>query len=174
MPSQTIVRPRPGEYNPYYGRYIELVPEGDIVRMLGTQLEETVAFLRGIPAERSLHRYAEGKWSIRDVVQHLSDTERIFAYRALRIARGDTTPLPSFDENAYAPVAHADRREWPALIAEFGAVRRATIALLEGLSAEDAGRTGTASQHVISARALAWITAGHERHHVSVIRERYL
>ena len=174
MQTETVARPRQGEYNPYYGRYIELVPDGDIVQLLDAQLGDTLAFLRGIASDRSLHRYAEGKWSIRDVVQHLSDAERIFAYRALRVARGDATPLPSFDENAYAPAANADRRDWRAIVDEFESVRHATTALFAGLTPEMMARTGTASGHVISARALAWITAGHERHHVTILRERYL
>ena len=167
-------RPAAGEFNPYYSKYIDQVPEGDVLETLARQEEETVAFLRGLPAELHGHRYAEGKWSIREVVGHVADAERIFAYRALRIARGDQTPLPSFDENAYADTARYDQRDLGSIVDEWVAVRRATLALFDSMSAEEAKRTGTASESPVSVRALAWIVAGHAFHHEKLLRERYL
>ena len=176
MTTATTVLPRPaaGEYAPYYEKYIALVPDGDLVSLLAEQMGDTLALLESVSAERSLHRYAPDKWSIRDLVQHVADSERIFAYRALRIARGDASPLAGFDENRYAAAARADERDWLALIAELEAVRTATVALFRGLGAEALARRGSANNVEVTARALAWIIAGHERHHVGILRERYL
>lgn len=176
MPTTTrpIARPTVGEYLPYYDRYISLVPEGDVVALLADQIGGTLGLLRSIPAERTLHRYAPGKWSIRDVVQHMADTERVMSYRALTVARGDQTALPGFEENDWARVAGADRREWADIVAELEAVRAATLALFRGLDAEATERRGSANGATVSVRALAFIIAGHERHHLSILRERYL
>lgn len=175
MPTtHAIPRPAVGEYLPYYDRYIERVPQGDVVAILAEQLGDTLALLRSIPAERSLHRYAPGKWSMRDLVQHMADTERVMAYRALTIARGDATPLPGFGEDDWARVAGADRRDWRDLIAELEAVRSATLAFLRGLDDDATSRRGSANGAAVTVRALAFIIAGHERHHVSILRERYL
>lgn len=170
----TIVRPAAGEYAPYYGRYIEQVPDGDLLRTLAEQGRETVALLRSIPEERGAHRYAPEKWSIKDVVLHLADAERVFGYRAMHFARRDPTPLPSFDENEWARQAGADRRSLADLVTEFELVRAATIALLRGFDDDQIGQRGTASGKEVTARALAWIIAGHERHHLTILRERYL
>ena len=172
--TRTIPRPIAGEYLPYYDRYIERVPEGDVVAILAGQLGDTLALLRSIPAERSLHRYAADKWSMRDLVQHMADTERVMSYRALTIARGDTTALPGFEEADWARVAAADHREWPDLIAELEAVRAATLTLLRGLADDATARRGTANGATVTVSALAFIIAGHERHHVAILRERYL
>jgi uncharacterized damage-inducible protein DinB len=169
-----ITRPEPGEYAAYYAGYISQVPDGDVVGLLRTQIRNTLEFLAGIPEGRAGHRYAPGKWSIREVVGHMCDVERIMAYRALRIARGDRTPLPGFDENAYVPAANFDARTLDSLAGEFTAVRRATVAFLETLDADAALRRGTANNLDLSARAIAYIIAGHERHHVKILRERYL
>ena len=166
--------PAEGEFAPYYGRYIGQVPSGDVIDTLRSQFRETVALLRGIEPSRTTTGYAPGKWSIRDVVLHMADTERVMGYRALRIARGDTTPLASFDENTFAPMAGANARSMESLLGELEAVRHATIAMLEGFPAEAWARWGTASDKSVTVRALAWIIAGHERHHMSIIRERYL
>ena len=168
------IRPAPDEFAPYYGRYIERVPDGDIVATLRDQVEETLRTLRTIPDARAGHRYAPDKWSIREVVGHLSDTERIFTYRALRIARGDDTPLPGFDENAFVSRARLDDRALAGLIDEYAAVRAATVALFDSLFPEEWTRRGIASDKGVSVRALAWITAGHEIHHLGILRERYL
>jgi hypothetical protein len=166
--------PAEGEFAPYYGRYIALVPQGDVIETLRSQFPATTGLLRSIDPSRTTSGYAPGKWSIRDTVLHMADTERVMAYRALRIARGDSTPLASFNENVFAPMAGANARSMDSLVGELEAVRRSTIAMLEGFPAEAWARWGTASDNAVTVRALAWIIAGHERHHVAVIRERYL
>ena len=168
-----IRRPDPGEYAAYYHRYIELVPGDDLIATLEAQTPGVLAWLRGISEAEAAHRYAPGKWSVKEVVGHVADTERIMAYRALRFARGDRTPLASFDENACVAHAGFDARDVPGLVDEFETARHATLALLRGLSEEAVGRRGTASGWEVSVRALAYIIAGHERHHVNVLRERY-
>lgn len=169
-----IPRPDASEYLAYYGKYIDKVPDGDVLQTLRTQLDETLALVRGLPEEQGGHAYAPGKWSIRGVLQHVIDAERIFAYRALRISRGDATPLASFDENAYAQSANADARTLAELADELEHVRLGNLALFRSLGDEALARRGTASDAVVSARALVWIIAGHERHHVTLLRERYL
>jgi uncharacterized damage-inducible protein DinB len=169
-----IARPQNNEYPPYYAGYIAQVPDGDLVDALRSQIGETLSLVRAVPEERASHRYAPGKWSIKEVLGHMSDVERIMGYRMLRIARGDTTPLAGFDENAYVPMANFEARSLASLASEFEQVRRATVAFLEHLDADAASRRGTANNLEISARALAYIIAGHERHHVRILRERYL
>lgn len=169
-----IPRPDASEYLSYYGRYIDQVPEGDLLQTLRDQLDQTLSLVRGVDEARGGHRYAPGKWSIRDVLAHVIDAERIFAYRALRIARGDRTPLASFDENAYAQAANADARTLADLAQELEHVRRGNLLFLASLSDEALARRGTASDAEVSVRALAWIIAGHERHHATLLRERYL
>lgn len=176
-PATVASRSRPpaaDEYAEYYGRYIAQVPPGDVVTALAAQVIETADRLRGLPVERTTVGYAPGKWSIRDVVGHLSDAERVFSYRALRIARGDETPLAGFDEKPYVEAAGANARSMDSLLTEFLAVREATLELLAGLPAGAWDRRGTASGHPVSVRALAWIIAGHELHHRAIIEERYL
>ena len=170
----TIPRPDTGEYAPYFGTYISQVPDGDVMTLLERQIGETDAMLRNLTEAQAGTRYAEGKWSIREVIGHLADAERVFCYRALSFARGDTQPLPGFDENAYVPAANFDARTLDSLAGEFTAVRRATVAFLETLDADAALRRGTANNLELSARAIAYIIAGHERHHVKILRERYL
>jgi len=167
-------RPASDEFAPFYAGYVAEVPEGDLVAVLEMQRAEVLALLRDIPEPRGTHRYADGKWSIKDVVQHVTDGERIFAYRLLRFARGDATDLPGFDEGRYVPVAQADARTLASLGAEFDAVRRATTALIVPLDDDAMARRGTANGREITARALAWIIAGHAQHHATVLRERYL
>jgi hypothetical protein len=169
-----IARPEDDEYVPYYGKYISLVPDGDLVETLRTQIGETLSLLRAIPEARASYRYAPGKWSIKEVVGHIADVERIMTYRALRIARADATPLPGFDENMYVPAANFDARPLASLAHELEEVRRATVAFLETLDPEAAARRGSANNNEISARALAYVIAGHERHHVEILRKRYL
>jgi uncharacterized damage-inducible protein DinB len=169
-----IVRPQSDEYVPYYGKYISLVPDSDLVETLRAQVGETVSLLRTIPEERASDRYAPDKWSIKEVVGHMADVERIMTYRALRIARADATPLPGFDQNAYVPAANFDTRSLASLAHELEEVRRATVAFLETLEPDAAARRGSANNDEISARALAYIIAGHERHHVAILRDRYL
>ena len=167
-------RPSAEEFAPYYGTYINKVSDGDIVSTLRAQFSETLAYLRAIPDSRAGHRYAPGKWSIREVVGHVSDAERVFTYRALRFARGDETPLPGFDENDFMKKSRLDDRSYAGLIDEFEAVRGATLALFDSLFPDEWSRHGSASGKDVSVRALAWIIAGHELHHVRILKERYL
>jgi hypothetical protein len=169
-----IARPQSNEYVPYYGKYISLVPDGDLVDTLRTQIAETISLLRTIPEDRASYRYAPGKWSIKEVVGHMADVERVMTYRALRIARADATPLAGFDENAYVPAANFEARSLASLTHELAEVRRATVAFFETLDPDAAARRGSANNNEISARALAYIVAGHERHHVGILKERYL
>ena len=167
-------RPGEDERAPFYAGYIAEVPEGDLVETITAQVTRVAQLVRGIPESRGGYRYAEGKWSIRDVVLHLSDAERIFSYRLLRFARGDATDLPGFDENDYVARGGADTRTLADLAEEFASVRRATIALVTPLDDEAMSRRGTANGNPASARALVWIMAGHAEHHARIIRERYL
>ena len=167
-------RPAPTEYAQYFGRYIALVPDGSIVEILRRQIAGTRDLVAGLPETRARHRYAPGKWSVKEVLGHVADSERVFAYRALRIGRADETPLPGFDENAYTAASTFDDRPLPAVIAELEAVRAATVALLEGFGAEAWSRRGTANGVAVTVRGIAWIIAGHELHHRSILRERYL
>lgn len=167
-------RPGEGEYNQYYAKYLALVPPGDIVAILREQGQSLLELLRHVPESGANHAYAPGKWSIKEVIGHLADTERVFAYRALRFARADITPLPGFDEQQWMPPAHFGARALAHIGAEFAAVRAATIALLDGLPEEAWTRQGEANGHPISVRALAAIVAGHELHHRAILLERYL
>lgn len=166
-------RPAPDEYAPFYANYIALVPEGGVIAQLERQATEFARLLESIPEDRADHAYAPGKWTIKEVVGHLTDAERVFAYRALRFARGDATPLAPFDEDAYVPAAAFGARTLADLSQEFQAVRNATVALFRGLPTEAWTRRGIASGHEVSVRALAWIAAGHELHHRKVLIERY-
>jgi uncharacterized damage-inducible protein DinB len=167
-------RPAADEYAPYYGTYVSRVGDGDIVRTLKSQIGPTAALLRAIPDSRAGHRYAPGKWSIREVIGHLSDAERIFAYRALRFARHDATPLPGFDENAFVANARLDERSLGGLVDEYEAVRSASVAMFDAFFPDEWQRAGEASGKRMSVRALAWVMAGHELHHIGVLKERYL
>ena len=173
MTAAAIPRPAAAEYDPYYARYIDKVPEGDLLRTLEDQARETQRLLAGLSDAKALHRYAPGKWSIKEVIGHVADTERVYSYRALRFARADATSLPGFDENAWVPAGDFDARPLADLAAELDAVRRATLALLRGLDAAALARRGTANDAAVSVRAIAWIIAGHERHHVALLHERY-
>jgi hypothetical protein len=170
----TFGRPEPGEYAPYFERYISKVPDGDILTLLASQIGDTTRLLAGLSDQQARRRYAPGKWSVKEVVGHLADTERVLSYRALRFARGDTTPLPGFDENVLVANAGFDARPLADLLAEFDLVRRATLALFRSLDAEAARRRGVANENTVSVRALAYIIAGHERHHREILVERYL
>jgi len=169
-----IPRPNATEYDPHYETYVTKVPEGNLLTILEAQRRETQDLLASIPDGRALHRYAPGKWSMKEVVGHVTDAERVFSYRALRFARGDQTPLPGFDEQVYAPAGKFDLRTLPDLAAELDAVRHATIALFGSFDQVSLARHGPASNNEVSVRALAYIIAGHERHHVGILRERYL
>ena len=171
--TQKSARPAATEHIPYFAKYVSRVPDGPIAETLRAQMAETAALLAAVPADREEHRYAEGKWSVKEVVGHLSDAERVFAYRALRFSRGDETPLPGFDENTYVPAGGFGARTLRSVAEEYRAVREATIRLLEGLDDRAMSRGGTASGNPVTVRALFWIIAGHELHHVAILRERY-
>lgn len=168
------VRPASDEYAPFYAGYVARVPDGDIVQQLDQQLADFSRTLAGISEGRATHRYAPGKWSIKELVGHLCDAERIFAYRAVRFARNDATPLHGFDENQYVANARFDERALADLAEEFRTIRRATCALLNSLNAEEWERRGVANGNPVSVRGLAWIIAGHELHHRNVLATRYL
>lgn len=168
-----ISRPDPDEYPPYFGRYIAEAGSADPLATMREQLETTAALFASVGESRAGYRYAPGKWSIRQILGHLADAERIFTYRALRLARADATPLPSFDENDFMTFAEFDSRPLASLLEEWRAVRRASLALFESLGDDALRRRGTVSGGPMSVRALAWIIAGHERHHLRVLRERY-
>jgi len=170
-----ITPPDRTEADPYYFTYIDQVPrDADVLRVLETQLDETMALLRGISNEKSLHRYASGKWSIRESVSHINDTERVFAFRALWFARGFDLPLPSFDQDVAVAGAFADQRSWRSHVDEFPAVRSASLHLFRNVQDDAWGRSGIASGKSFTVRALAYITAGHVAHHLKILRERYL
>lgn len=167
-------RPESSEYAPYYEKYVSLVPDADLVETLRRQGAETLALLRSLGEGRGDHRYEPGKWSVKQLVGHVNDGERIFSYRVLAIARGDRQPLPGMDQEEYMAGVDFDARTLADLADEFEAVRNATLHLLRHLSPEAWARRGTASDNEVTVRALAYIIAGHEAHHVRVLRERYL
>jgi hypothetical protein len=157
----------------YYFTYIDQVPGGDICRILDAQLAETLPLLQGISEDRSLHRYAPDKWSIREVLGHLNDTERLFVFRAFWFARGFDSPLPSFDQHIAVSAAGAHARSWSSHVDEFRAVRAATVAFFRNLPADAWTRRGVASGNPFTVRALAYLAAGHVTHHLKILRERY-
>ena len=174
MTETTIHRPADDEYLATYGRYISLVPEGDIRTILAKQSESTITLLRGLSESQGGYRYAPGKWSIKELVAHLSDAERIFAVRALRFARADETPLPGFEENDYVANGSFDDFSLADIVSGFENVRRSTVSLFKLMSTEASKRRGKANNAEISVRALAYVIVGHELHHVNVLRTRYL
>lgn len=165
--------PERSEAADYYSKYIDRITSPDIVGVLDTQLDEILGFLTGISEEASLHRYAPDKWSIRQVVNHVTDTERVFLFRAFWFGRGFDSPLPSFDEKISAETARADEIPWERHIEELRGVRQATATFFRNLPAEGWSRRGIASGNPFTVRALAYITAGHLDHHVAILRERY-
>jgi hypothetical protein len=174
MTEHRRIRPGASEYAPFYANYISQVPDGDVVEALIGGVEIAAALLHDVDDAQAMRAYAPGKWTLKEVVLHCADAERIFAYRALRIGRADNTDLPGWDENAYAPASGANARSLESLLNELESVREASVMLFEGLPAEAWTRSGTANGMQISVRALAWITAGHLLHHLEVIQDRYL
>jgi hypothetical protein len=169
-----MARPDSTEYAPYFEKYVSLVPGDNIVMTLSSQIEDTLALLRVLSESQGELRYAPGKWSIKEVIGHLIDTERIFTYRSLRIARSDRTPLPGFDENDYVANGNFGMRRLAELADEFLAVRKAGVHFFRHLGEETWTRRGVANENEISVRALAYNIAGHELHHLGIIRTRYL
>ena len=174
MPTTILARPAEDEYGPFYGNYIKAVPSQDLIQVLMDQKDPTARLLSTISEDQATKRYAPDKWSIKEVVGHICDTERIMTYRALRIARGDETPLPGFEQDDFVRHAGFDLRPLEELISEFKTVREATLSLFRGLDNQSLQRRGTANNTGVSVLALAYIIAGHERHHVGILRERYL
>jgi uncharacterized damage-inducible protein DinB len=169
-----MTRPQANEAAPYYSRYIDLVASDDILSTLTEQLSETTEFLTTISEQKSLHRYADGKWTIRQVLNHVNDTERVFLHRAFWFARGFPDPLPGFDQNISAEVARGNNVYWKAHVEEFRTVRQATLSFFKNLPEDGWSRSGVASYNPVTVRALAYIIAGHVEHHRKVIQEKYL
>jgi uncharacterized damage-inducible protein DinB len=167
-------RPQQGDYALFYEEYVALVPSGDFLEILLNQQRDLVRLLSPLTEEQAEFRYAPGKWSVKEVLGHISDTERIFAYRMLRIARGDQTPLASFEQDGYIQNGNFSARKLADLLHEFSAVREATISLVRSLDDAAWLRRGNASQKEVSVLALAFVIAGHERHHRVLLEERYL
>jgi uncharacterized damage-inducible protein DinB len=170
----TQVRPQSNEYAPPFKKYIDVVPDGEPLKVLQDQLADWQRVLTPMGEEAGNFRYAQEKWSIKEMLGHVIDAERIFSYRLLRIARGDKTPLPGFEQDDYIKEANSSKRQLADLRAEFEAVRRASLFLVASLDEQALQRTGTASNNPISARALLFIIAGHDRHHFTILRKKYL
>jgi hypothetical protein len=166
-------RPKETEYAPFFAGYVSLVPEADPLAVLESQPAGLARLSSLVPADRERFRYAEGKWTIREVFGHLIDAERVFSYRAFCISRGEQVPLPGFDENVYVRHSHYDRQRLSDLVSEFAALREATLTFLRRLDDHDWEHLGTANNNPASVRGLAFIMAGHLRHHVAVLRDRY-
>ncbi len=174
MTTLSAVRPTPDEYAPFYEKYITLVPEADALLAIERQLEDALPWLRGLGEAQGALRYAPGKWSVKQVIGHVIDSERVFAYRAMRIARADRTPLPGFDENAFVAAAAFNRLPLRTLVDELELLRRSNLAMFRGLDEKAWLCRGVANDHEVSVRALAFIIAGHGRHHVAILKKRYL
>ena len=165
---------KPEEFNSYYAPYINLVEHKDIVLSLQQNFEETLSFYKSIPEEKWLFSYADGKWTIKEIIQHLLDTERVFAYRALCFSRKDSVELPGFDQDEYLINSDANSRSKESLIEEYVSIRNATITLFNSFSEEMFLQIGVASNSPLSVRAAGYIIVGHEKHHCNIIKERYL
>jgi hypothetical protein len=173
MARLSMRRPHDGEFAPYYARYVSQVTETDVVAVLRSQPGELRNLASGIGADRELFRYAPDKWSIRQVLGHIVDTDRMFGHRAFCIARGERQPLPGFDQDEYMAAAHFERQPAVSLVGEFAAVREANLMAVESFDDADWDRIGAASGHAVSVRALAFMMAGHVRHHCQLLRDRY-
>ena len=169
-----ISRPGTDSYAPYYHKYIEMVPEDDVMAYFVHSQRAVPEFLRQIPEDRLFYAYAPGKWTLAEVLQHVLDGERIFAYRCLCIARGEQQQLPSFDENSYSEHAVTSHRTLGSFLEEWSSIRQATISLLAHLHEGCLDNMGHAAGYPVQVRALPWIIAGHEVHHLQIIQERYL
>ncbi len=169
-----VYKPEPTEFDPYYQRYTSLVPESDIRDAYALQASDLRQMISPLPEEKGTFAYADGKWTIKEVLSHLIDCERIFAYRMLRISRGDNTPIEGFEQDGYIENSNANNRSFSDLLDEFDYSRKANSLLLNNMDETALSQMGTASGLPISARALANISIGHVRHHLSILRERYL
>lgn len=162
------------EYAPYYAPYIAALDNVNLIEELEISIYDLIKFTQDIPLGKHDYSYAEGKWTIKDILQHLMDAERIFSYRALRIARNDKMPLPGFEENDYVNEAHANDRNLLQLLTELSTIRQSTLLLFKSFSEEMLKRKGTASDNVVSVRAIGFIIIGHMKHHQKIFKERYL
>lgn len=169
-----IERPQLGEYPPYFEAYVSRVTGSDLLPELEKGKKNLIDFFSSIPAEKHNYRYAEGKWTIKEILGHLIDAERIFAYRALRFSRNDSTPLPGFDEDAYVPQSNAANRSMEHLLKEYAAVREASITFFESITEEMSLRQSSSNGKTVSVRAFGYMIQGHQQHHIDVIGERYL
>lgn len=167
-------RPDKSEYDPYYERYVSLVEAGDIIDKLASQPTKLQDLLTAEPDDRGSFAYAEGKWSTKELIGHLIDGERMFAYRLFRISRGDQTPIEGFEQDGYIENAHSNQRSFAELLEEFSLLRRANMILINNLTDAAWDFTGTANNVRISVRALIYIMAGHIEHHLGILKERYL
>ncbi len=169
-------RPAAGEYQPYYDGYISQVKDGeDLLAVMTAQPDELRSLFKQVAEERGTHAYEDGKWTIKEVLSHINDGERMFAYRVLRVSRGDETPIEGFDQNnGYIENSNANNQPFTELLDEFELQRKSNVILLRNISDEAGARIGTANEKQISARALAYIMAGHVRHHANILKERYL
>ncbi|MBX2889454.1 MAG: DinB family protein [Saprospiraceae bacterium] len=176
MPERTpsISRPQRDEYPEWYAEEIERVPHDNLLTGLEDSFQQTIIFLRGLNAEKLLYRYQPEKWTIKEIWQHVIDTERVLSYRAMRFARGDKTVLQGFDQNKYAEVSKANARDWEDILREYSAVRESSLMLFRSFDEEMWMRRGTAGRSEASVRAVGFLILGHETHHVKIIRERYL
>lgn len=168
------MKPEGNEYPAYYAGYVQLVLGDSILTILEEQIQATVALLEGLTEEQAQYRYAEGKWSIKEVVGHMADTERVMSYRALRISRGDQTPLPGFDQDSFTAAAVFDRHTFKELLEDFAIVRKATLSLLNMVNEASWLNKGIMSDKEVTVRALGYIIAGHELHHIHVLQNAYL
>jgi uncharacterized damage-inducible protein DinB len=162
------------EYAPFYAGYIQVLENVNLIEELEISLHEFIKFVQDIPMDKFDFRYAEGKWTIKDIIQHLIDAERVFSYRAMRIARNDKTPLPGFEENDYVDNAFANKRSLQELLTEMAVVRQSTLSLFKSFSQEQLERIGMASNCEVSVRAIGFIVIGHQKHHQKIFKERYL
>ncbi|MDR7076932.1 putative damage-inducible protein DinB [Neobacillus niacini] len=169
-----LQRPTKNEYPDYYVPYVNLVPEANLVQLLQENLKKTITLFEGISEEVSLHRYAPGKWSIKEVLGHITDTERIMSYRLLRVGRGDQTPLAGFDENDYVQAAQTNNLSLKTILEDFKAARNSTITLVQNLPESAWANIGNANGTEITTRAIAYIIAGHQMHHCKIVEDRYL
>ena len=167
-------RPETNEFAPYYNNYISQIGENAVIPILGSQAGEIRSILSDVPEEKGAYAYAEGKWTIKELLSHLIDGERIFAYRVLRISRGDKTPIEGFDQDDYIATSNANNRTFADLLDEFDHERQANLRLVKNLSEEASVRMGAASNNPVSVRALVYIMAGHVKHHLRILNERYL
>lgn len=167
------MKPTTSEYAPFYGTYIRKVKEENTLEALESSFQEAKHFLPALPTEKADYRYAEGKWTVKELLQHMIDTERIMAYRALAIARNDKTPLPGFDENAYVEILDVSHRSMTEMVAEFLELRNSTLSLFRSFTDKELHRQGTMSGNATSARAVGYIIAGHQLHHFQILEERY-